>query len=186
MERAAKQQLIDEVSRTFATISSVVLADFRGLDVGTVTGIRGEFRKAGCGYRVVKNTLIKIAVKDTRMAGMVSLLAGPTAVIWSTESPSVPAKLAIKFAKEQQQKFRIKGGYSDGQVLDEKGVEALSRMPGKAELQASFLMTFLAAPTDLVRTLAAGPMNFLYLLQARERDLAGPMEHRPAQSGQSS
>lgn len=173
MERAAKQQLIDEVSATFAEISSIVLADFRGLDVGTVTNMRSEFRKAGCGYRVVKNTLIKIAVKDTKMAPMVSLLTGPTAVIWSSESPSLPAKLAVKFAKEQQQKFRIKGGYFEGQVLDPIGVEALSNMPGKPELQASLLMTFLAAPTDLVRTLAAGPMNFLYLLQARERNLGG-------------
>lgn len=173
MERAAKQQLIDEVSATFAQISSIVLADFRGLDVGTVTNMRSEFRKAGCGYKVVKNTLIKIAVKDTKMAPMVSLLTGPTAVIWSSESPSLPAKLAVKFAKEQQQKFRIKGGYFEGQVLDAVGVEALSTMPGKPELQASLLMTFLAAPTDLVRTLAAGPMNFLYLLQARERNLGG-------------
>ncbi len=173
MERAEKQQLIDEVSRTFATVSSVILADFRGLDVGTVTGMRNEFRKAGCGYRVVKNTLIKIAVKDTKMEPMSRLLAGPTAVIWSTESPVVPAKLAVKYAKEQAQKFRIKGGYFEGQVLDEKGVEQLSKMPGKPELQASLLMTFLAGPTDLVRTLAAGPMNFLYVLQARERSLGG-------------
>lgn len=173
MERAEKQQLIDEVSQTFANVSAVILADFRGMDVGTVTGMRNEFRKAGCGYRVIKNTLIKIAVKDTKMAPMTSLLAGPTAVIWSTEAPSTPAKLAVKFAKEQAQKFRIKGGYFEGQVLDEKGVEQLSKMPGKPELQASLLMTFLAAPTDLVRTLAAGPMNFLYLLQARERSLGG-------------
>jgi large subunit ribosomal protein L10 len=173
MERAAKQQLIEEVSSTLANITSIVLADFRGLNVQTVTGIRNEFRKAGCGYRVLKNTLVKIAVKDTAMAPMSTLLAGPTAVIWSNESPSVPAKLAVKFAKEQQH-FKIKGGFFEGQVLDEKGVESLSKMPGKPELQASLLMTFLAAPTDLVRTLAAGPMNFLYLLQARERKLAVP------------
>jgi len=173
MERAAKQQLIEEVSSTLANITSIVLADFRGLNVQTVTGIRNEFRKAGCGYRVLKNTLVKIAVKDTAMAPMSTLLAGPTAVIWSNESPSVPAKLAVKFAKEQQH-FKIKGGFFEGQVLDEKGVESLSKMPGKPELQASLLMTFIAAPTDLVRQLAAGPMNFLYLLQARERKLAVP------------
>ena len=176
MERAAKQQLIEEVSQTFANVTSIVLADFRGLNVQTVTGIRSEFRKAGCGYRVLKNTLVKIAVKDTAMAPMSTLLAGPTAVIWSTESPSLPAKLAVRFAKEQAQKFRVKGGYFEGQVLDERGVEALSKMPGKPELQASLLMTFMAAPTDLVRTLAAGPMNFLYLLQARERSLGGASE----------
>ena len=172
MDRAGKQQLIDEVTSTFSNIMSVVLADFRGLNVQTVTGMRNEFRKAGCGYKVVKNTLVKIAVKDTPMAAMSSLLVGPTAVIWSADSPSVPAKLAVKFAKEQQ-KFIIKGGYFEGQVLDEKGIQSLAQMPGKPELQASLLMTFLAGPTDLVRTLAAGPMNFLYLLQARERSLGG-------------
>ena len=169
--RADKEQELQDLTTAFRTADSAIVVDFRGLNVPQVTELRRQLRAVRAQYRVVKNTLIRMAVKDTRMANMVSLLAGPTAVIWSTESPSVPAKLAVKFAKEHQQKFRIKGGYFEGQVLDEKGIDALSKMPGKAELQASLLMTFLAAPTDLVRTLAAGPMNFLYLLQAREREL---------------
>ena len=173
MLRATKQQVIGEVSQEFAGVMSIVLADFRGLDVATVTAMRNEFRKAGCTYKVLKNTLVAIAVKDTAVAPMIALLGGPTAFIWSKESPSAPAKLAVKYAKEQPNKFQIKGGYFEGQALDARGVEELSRMPGKPELQASLLMTFLAAPTDLVRTLAAGPMNFLYLLQARERALGG-------------
>ena len=173
MERAAKQELINEVKEEFGRVMSVVVADFRGLDVATVTAMRNDFRKAGCHYKVVKNTLLKIATKDLPMAPMSTLLAGPTAIMWSNESPTEPAKLAIKYAKEQAQKFQIKGGYFEGQVLDATGVESLSKMPGKQELQASLLMTFIAAPTDLVRTLAAGPMNFLYLLQARERALGG-------------
>ena len=173
MERAAKQELIEEVRGEFGRVMSVVVADFRGLDVATVTAMRNDFRKAGCHYKVVKNTLLKIATKDMPMASMASLLVGPTAIMWSNESPTEPAKLAIKYAKEQAAKFKIKGGYFEGQVLDEAGIESLSKMPGKQELQASLLMTFLAAPTDLVRTLAAGPMNFLYLLQARERALGG-------------
>ena len=172
MERAAKQQVIDEVRGEFANVMSVVLADFRGLDVATVTAMRNEFRKAGCSYKVLKNKLVKIAVQDTPVSAMSALLAGPTAFIWSSESPSAPAKLAVKYAKEQAN-FKIKGGFFEGQVLDVQGVQELSRMPGRPELQATMLMTFLAAPTDLVRTLAAGPMNFLYLLQARERALQG-------------
>ena len=173
MERAQKQELINEVKEEFGRVMSVVVADFRGLDVATVTTMRNDFRKANCHYKVVKNTLLKIATKDLPMAPMATLLAGPTAIMWSNESPTEPAKLAIKYAKEQAQKFQIKGGYFEGQVLDAAGVESLSKMPGKQELQASFLMTLIAAPTDLVRTLAAGPMNFLYLLQARERALGG-------------
>lgn len=173
MLRADKQQVIDEVKGEFAGVMSIVLADFRGLSVATVTAMRDEFRKAGCKYQVIKNTLVKIAVKDGAAAPMTALLAGPTAFMWSHESPSAPAKLAVKWAKDQKEKFQIKGGFFEGQVLDAAGVQQLSEMPGKPELQASLLMTFLAAPTDLVRTLAAGPMNFLYLLQARERALGG-------------
>lgn len=170
MERAAKEQVIGEIKETFANVTSVVVADYRGIDVPTVTHIRDEFRKIGCGYRVLKNTLVKIAIKGSEMEPLSQLLVGPTALMWSTESPSVPAKLALQFAKEQE-KFVVKGGYYDGQVLDAKGIERLSKLPGKPELQATMLMTFLAAPQDFVRQIGAGPMNFMYLLDARKRAL---------------
>jgi large subunit ribosomal protein L10 len=101
------------------------------------------------------------------------LLKGPTAVMWSNESPSAPAKLALQFAKEQKQQFVIKGGFFEGQVLDESGVDRLSKMPGKPELQATLLMTFLAAPQNFVRLVIAAPQNFMYLLDARKRSLEG-------------
>ena len=153
-------------------MQSIVLADARGIDVPTITSVRNEFRKAGCHYKVLKNTLVRIAIQGSKMEPMSKLLVGPTAVIWSTESPSAAAKVATKIAKEHE-KFVIRGGYFDGSALDKAGVEQLATMPGKDELRASLLMTFLAAPTDFVRTLAAGPTNFLYVLQARERALGG-------------
>lgn len=170
MDRASKEQRVGEIRETFENVMSVVVADYRGVDVPTVTAIRDEFRAAGCGYRVLKNTLVKIAIKDSDMEPMSVLLAGPSAIMWSDESPSAAAKIAVKWAKEEKN-FELKGGFFEGEVLDHAGVEQLSKMPGKEELQAKLLMTFLAAPTDMVRTLAAGPMNFMYLLQARERQL---------------
>ena len=114
---------------------------------------------------------VKLALIGSSVDTVVTaLLEGPTAVIWSTESPSAPAKIATKVAKEHE-KFVIKGGYFDGQALDAAGVKSLATMPGKDELRAQFLMTLLAAPTEFVRLLAAGPTNFLYVLQARERAL---------------
>ena len=83
---------------------------------------------------------------------------------------AAPAKLAVKYAKDLKH-FEIKGGFFEGKVLDVGGVEQLSRLPSKEELQAKLLMTFLAAPQGFVRTLVAGPMNFLYLLNARKRQL---------------
>jgi large subunit ribosomal protein L10 len=172
-QRAAKEATVGEIKAEFANVMSVVMADFRGVDVETVTAIRRDCRANGLSYRVLKNTLVKVAVKDDpKLAPMVSLLKGPTALIWSTESASAPAKMALKHAKEVE-KFSIKGAFFDGQVLDAKGVDQLALMPGKPELQASLLMTFMAAPTDFVRLLAAGPTNFLYVLGARERALGG-------------
>jgi large subunit ribosomal protein L10 len=172
MDKTQKAQVVSELKEEWKGIQSVVLAENRGLDVPTVTAMRDEFRKAGCHYRVLKNTLVEIAIQGSRMEPMSSYLKGPTAVIWSTESPSIPAKIATKIAKEQE-KFVIKGGYFDGQAFDAKGVASLATMPGKDELRAMLLMTFLAAPTDFVRQIAAGPTNFLYVLQARERSLGG-------------
>jgi large subunit ribosomal protein L10 len=149
---------------------SVIIADYRGVDVPTVTEMRDDFRAAGCQYRVLKNTLVKIAVKDTDLEPMGALLSGPSAVIWSTESPSAPAKIAVKWAKEAKN-FEIKGGFFGGEILDMAGVQTLSTMPDKPELQAKLLMTFIAAPTNFVRLMAAAPTNFAYLLKARENQL---------------
>lgn len=170
MERSAKEQMVGEITSHLSEALSVILADYRGIDVPTVTEMRHDFTKAGCHYRVLKNTLVKIAIKGTDREPMSALLAGPTAVMWSNESPSAAAKLAVKWAKDVKE-FQIKGGFFEGEVLDAKGVEALSNMPGKDELRATLLMTFIAAPTDFVKQLAAGPQQFVYLIDARKRQL---------------
>lgn len=172
MDRAGKEQVISDIREAFSNVMSVVLADYRGIDVPTVTQIRDEFRKAGCHYRVLKNTLVKIAIKGSKMEPMSVLLTGPTALMWSNESPAAAPKLAMKFAKEQE-RFVVKGGYFEGGVLDRAGVERLSKMPGKPELQATLLMTFLAAPQNFVRQIVAAPQNFMYLLDARKRAMQG-------------
>jgi large subunit ribosomal protein L10 len=172
MDRSTKEQVVSEIKDSFANVMSVVLADYRGLSVPAVTAMRHEFRKNGCEYRVMKNTLVKIAIKGSSLEPMSKLLTGPTALIWSNESPAAPAKLALQYAKEQKA-FVIKGGFFEGQVLDPTGVDQLSKMPGKQELQATMLMTFLAAPQNFVRLVIAAPQNFVYLLDARKRGLEG-------------
>jgi large subunit ribosomal protein L10 len=170
MDRAGKAEILGEIKESFANVASVVIADYSGITVPVVTAMRDDFRKNGCHYRVLKNSLVKIAVKGSSMEPMSALMTGPTCVIWSNESPQAPAKIALKWAKDQP-KFTIKGGFFDGQLLDAKGVDSLSKMPGKDEIRASLLMTFLAGPQDFVRTLIAGPQNFMYVLDARKRAL---------------
>ena len=172
MDRVTKEQQVNELKEKLAKTSALVLADYRGIDVPTVTSLRDQFRKVQCEYKVYKNTLVKLAVKGTKMEGISKHLEGPTAIIFSWESPAAPAKVATKFAKESE-KFVVKGGYFEGTVLDTRGVESLATMPGKDELRAKLLATFMAPATDLVRTLAAGAQNFVYLLSAKERQAEG-------------
>ena len=110
-----------------------------------------------------------IAVKGTRWRGSTKLLEGPTAIIFSYEIPSAPAKVATKVAKEQE-KFVIKGGYFDGKALDVKGVEASADAAGQGRAAGDFACDFAGAvPQNFLRLTTAGPQNFVYLLAARER-----------------
>lgn len=170
MDRAAKESMLGEIKESFANVSSIVIADYRGITVPVVTSMRDDFRKNGCHYRVLKNSLVKIAVKGTDMEPLSQLMVGTTAVIWSNEAPQTPAKIALKWTREEP-KFKILGGFFEGELLDLAGVDTLSKMPGKDELRASMLMTFLAAPQEFVAQIAAGPQNFAYLLDARKRQL---------------
>lgn len=171
MERSVKEEQVAELKEKFGKSAAVVLADYRGLDVPTVTSLREDFRKQQCEYKVYKNTLVKRAIAGTSMEGMSPYLEGPTAVIFSWDSPSAAAKVAKTFAKTHE-KFKIKGGFLEG-VLDQKGVENAAEMPGKDELRASFLATLQAPATQLVQTLNAAAQNFVYLLDAQKRAAEG-------------
>ena len=170
MNRDEKAQQIAELKEKLQKSAAIVLADYRGLTVPAVTALREEFRKQQCEYKIYKNTLVKLAIKGTPMEKMGKYLEGPTALIYSWDSPSAAAKIAREFAKGNE-KFKVKGGYLEGNVLDEKGVSASADMPGKDELRATLLATLVAPATNLVRTLNAGAQNFAFVVDARKRQL---------------
>ena len=170
MLKEVKEENIAALKADLAKATSLVVADFRGISVKNDTSLRREFRANGCRYQVVKNTLLGKAIEGTAMAVIDPILAGPTAIAYSFEDPAAPAKVASKIAK-QEEKFIIKGGYVEGRALDVKGVEALSNLPGKDELRATFLATLLAVPQNFLRLTTAAQQNFAYLLAAREAEL---------------
>lgn len=168
MDRSVKEATVGQLKAKLAQTASLVVADYRGLSVPTVTGLRDEFRKVQCEYKVYKNTLVKLAIAGTPMEPLGKFLVGPVAIMFSHESPSAAAKVATKFAKTND-KFKVRAAYFDGTVFADKQVETLAAMPGKDELRSTLLATFMAPAQSLVRTLIAGPTNFLYLLAAKER-----------------
>lgn len=171
MERAQKQTQIGEIKGRFDKMTSVVFLDFKGLTVENVTKLRAEFKKAGVEYKVVKNTLVKNALKDAPYSEKLGkVLVGMTGLAWSYEDPSAAAKVVKAFKKDEAgDKLTIKAGLIDGQILDAKAVEnQLATMPGKDELRATLLATMQAPLQNFVVLLAAPAQNFAYLLAARK------------------
>jgi len=169
MEKNQKLALASEVKDRFGRMTSVVLLDFKGLTVDAVTKLRNEFRKQGVEYRVVKNTLIKQAIKGQPWAeAFGKTLVGMTGVAWSYEDPSAAAKVVKAFRKDHE-KLKVKGGLVDGQLVPADKVETdLASMPGKDELRAMLLATLQAPLTQFVQLLQAPAQNFVYVLKAKE------------------
>jgi len=173
MERAVKEGQIGEIKARFDKMTAAVFLDFKGMSVEHVTRLRAEFRKAGVEYKVVKNTLVKHALKDAPFKSKLDdALIGMTGIAWSYEDPSAAAKVVKAFRKDPAgEKLQIKAGLIEGAVLDAKGVEdQLATMPGKNELRAMLLATLQAPLQSFVALLAAPSQNFAYLLAAKERE----------------
>ncbi|WP_437486073.1 50S ribosomal protein L10 [Sorangium sp. So ce1014] len=173
MERSQKEAVVGSVRQKFERMSSAVFLDFKGMNVEAVTKLRDEFRKSGVEYRVVKNSLVRHAVKEHPWANtLAKSLTGMTGVAWSYEDPSAAAKVVKAFRKDNQ-KLQIKAGLIEGQILSGDAVETqLATMPGKDELRATLLATLQAPLQQFVQQLNAPLQNFAYLLKAKE-DAAG-------------
>lgn len=172
MNRTEKAAVIDRLRTELADVPAIVVADFKGLDVEGADALRSEMRKNDVRYEVVKNTLVKAALAGTDKENLAPLFKGNSAIAFHVEDPAAPAKVLTDFVKDREG-FALKGAWLSGEILDEKGVVALSKLPGKDELRAKLLSLFKAAPTKFVQTVVAAPTNFVMVLKAREQQLAG-------------
>ena len=172
--RDGKTAVIGTVKTKFEKMTSAVFLDYKGLTVEQATTLRAHFRKAGVEYKVVKNTLVKQAIKDTPYAKKLDdVLVGMTGIAWCYEDPSAAAKVVKQFKKdggEAGQKLVVKGGLIEGEVLSASRVEnELATMPGKDELRATLLATLQAPLQQFVALLQAPTQNLVYVLAAKER-----------------
>ena len=154
-----KRAVVSEIAAQLGSAQAVIVAEYRGLNVGAVTDLRAKARKSGLYLRVLKNTLARRAVKGTPFEKLSGQMAGPL-MYGIAQDPVAGAKVLAAFARDNE-KFVIKGGYVDGKALDAKGVEQLSNLPGRDELRATFLATLLAVPQNFLRLLNASPQNFM-------------------------
>ena len=164
LNREEKAAVIEEVSAQVAQAGSIVLAEYRGLTVEKITQLRKQARESGVYLRVLKNTLVRRAVKDTPYEKLADQMVGPLMYGISAD-PVAPAKLIASFAKANDQ-LVVEGGAMPNVVMDVAGVQALATMPSREELLAKLLGTMQAPVATFVRTLNEVPTKFVRGLAA--------------------
>ena len=182
MNKDQKSAEIGKVRERFEKSVAAVLVDFQGLNVASATKLRREFKKANVEYKVVKNSLIRHALKDSPFKAIVGSLErgtlrtqhksliGMTGVAWCNESPSAAAKVIEDFKKTagpQAAKLNVKAGLLGNQVKEREWVEKeMAKLPGLKETQAAALATIMAPAQQTVTVLNAPAQNLVFALQA--------------------
>jgi large subunit ribosomal protein L10 len=173
LNREEKAAVIDEVGAQVASAQSIIVAEYRGLEVGSITALRKQARESGVYLRVLKNTLARRAVAGTPFEGLTDKLVGPL-IYGISKDPVSAAKVLSDFAKGND-KLALKAGAMPNTVLDQNGVKALASMPSRDELLAQLMGTMQAPVAKFVRTLNEVPGKFVRTVAALrdEREKAG-------------
>ncbi len=164
MATPEKQETVASLSRKMSAAKAIVLTDFTGMDVMSISELRRRCREAGVEYKVVKNTLTKLAARGTDYESILADLEGPTALALSTSDAVAPARVINDFFKERELP-KIRFGILEGRMLQAKEVQRLACLPSKEVLLSQFAGA-------LIRPLTA----FSYALTYKMRQLLFAME----------
>jgi large subunit ribosomal protein L10 len=137
----AKAQIVEEIKEKISSSQSMVLVDYRGLNVAQLTELRKRYRDAGVDYKVYKNTMMRFAFKELGLEEFNEFLKGPSAVAFGINDPVSAAKISTEFAKTND-KLEIKAGIVDGKVINAEGVKNLAELPPREVLIAQVLGGF--------------------------------------------
>lgn len=166
VDRAQKEQVVEELGQIFESSGVVVVAHYAGLTVAEMQELRARAREAEASIRVAKNRLARIALEGKPCASIAEYLTGMTVLAFS-EDPVAAARVAEGFAKDNK-KFAILGGAMGEMALDRKAVETVSKMPSREELIASIAACIGAPASNIAGAIGAPASNIASLLSTIE------------------
>lgn len=158
MDRATKQTHVDRLRDIFGKAQVVILTQQNGMTVAEITDLRSRMRQAGARFKVTKNRLARLALKDTKFTGLAERFKGPTGIAYSAD-PVAAAKAVAAFAKDNQ-KLTILAGSLDGKVLSVSDVDALAKLPSLDQLRG-MIIGLLQAPAQKVARVLQAPAGQL-------------------------
>lgn len=148
----AKKVVVQEITEKIKASKSVVLVDYNKLTVKEVSELRQNCKKAGCEYKVYKNTLVRKAFNDLGFKDFDADLNGPTAVTFGSDETAA-AKVMINAAKDLEGKIVLKSAFVDNAYVDKAGAKALAAIPAREELVAKMLGSLQSPATNLAGVL---------------------------------
>lgn len=165
LSKAAKNELVREFNDVFKANPSVMVVEYKGLTVKDLETLRANLKKADAQLKVVKNTLLRIAAKDTQIERINDLFDGPTAVAICEKDPTAVAKVFVDSLKKLPL-LKIKGGIVEGSVIGEGQISELSKLPSRQELIAQFLGLLKSPVSNFLGTLTQLQSRVIYALNA--------------------
>lgn len=165
LDRQSKEQVVAELHDKLQKVKLAVLAGYTGMNVEKITALRNELRSSGTEFRVIKNTLLRIASEETDFYGLRDHLKGALAVAMAYGDAAGPTKVLVEFAKKNPE-LNIQVGMLNGRLLTRADLDALANLPSKEVLVAKLLSVLVGPQAALVNVLAAVPRSFVQVLDA--------------------
>jgi len=154
MNKESKKTYVEEMKKNFTSNEAVMIAQYQGLNVKELDALRKELRDKGILFKITKNRITKIAIKDTPVKDLEKYFTGPTAAAISSDAITT-AKILTKFAKTHS-KLKIVAGFMDGKVLDQKEVAIIATLPSLEEARAN-IVGILATPAQKLVSILLAP-----------------------------
>jgi large subunit ribosomal protein L10 len=158
-----KHQLVSEMTGNLSEAKTTVLINFKGLRVKEIQDFKKKLKKQGIGFQIVKNSLLKIAIKNAKLEAQNEIFDQPIAAIWGKDDEVIPAKITAQF-KKTLEKLTIVGGFVNGQFADENMIKKLAALPSRPELYAKLVGSLNAPMYRLVNALQGNLRSLVYIL----------------------